>query len=94
MGAEIILGVDLTMKGKVNLNNPNIVEVLVRSFDVLRTETTKLTVGKFDKNLVIIKPKISGELNLLDCFNQREEIIKDGEIAAKKILPKIRKLLV
>jgi NTE family protein len=94
MGAEIILGVDLTMKGKVNLNNPNIVEVLVRSFDVLRTETTKLTVGKFDKNLVIIKPKISGELNLLDCFNQREEIIKDGEIAAQKILPKIRKLLV
>ncbi len=94
MGADIILGVDLTMKGKVSLNDPNIVDVLVRSFDVLRTETTKLTVGKFSKNLVIIKPKISGELNLLDCFKQRKEIIKEGERVAKKVLPKIKKLLV
>ena len=93
MGADIVLGVDLTMKGKVNLENPNIVEVLIRSFDVLRSESTKLNVGKFDKNLIVIKPKISGELNLLDCFNQRVEIIKEGERVAKKALPKIRELL-
>jgi len=93
MGADIILGVDLTMKGKVSLKDPNIVEVLIRSFDVLRSESTKLTVGKFDKNLIVIKPRISGELNLLDCFNQRVEIIKEGERVAKKALPKIRELL-
>ena len=92
-GTDIIIGVDLTMKGKVSINNPNITEVLVRSFDILRTEATKLTVGKFSKNLVVIKPKISGELNLLDCFNQREEIIKEGERVAKKVLSKIRALL-
>ena len=94
MGAEIILGVDLTMKGKVNINNPSIIEVFMRSLDVLRTKTAKLSAGKIGKNLVIIKPKINAESNFLGCFNSRKEVIKDGERAARKALPRIRKLLV
>ncbi len=94
MGADIILGVDLTMKGEVSLNDPNTIEVLVRSFDVLRTEATKLTVGKFGKNLVVIKPKVRGEFNFLDGFNRRKEMIEEGERATRRALPKIRKLLV
>ena len=94
MGADIIIGVDLTMKGKVSLNDPNTIEVLVRSFDVLRTEATKLTVGKFGKNLIVIKPKVRGEFNFLDGFNRRKEMIEEGERVTRKALPKIRKLLV
>ena len=93
MGAKIILGVDLTMKGSNHLKDPNIFEVLTRSFDVLRTETTKLAANKVGKNLVIIKPKINTELNFIKCFNQRKEIIKEGERATKNALSKIRKLM-
>ena len=94
MGADIILGADLTMKGKVSLNDPNIVEVIVRSYDILRTEAAKTTIGKFGNNLIVIKPAISGDLSLMDCFNQRRELIKEGERVAKEALPKIRKLLI
>ena len=93
MGADVAIGVDLTMTGKVYLINPNILEILLRSFDVLRSKTTKLATRKVGKDLVIIKPKINGTLNLLYYFDRREEIIFAGEKAARQKLGKIRKMI-
>lgn len=93
MGAEIVLGVDLTMTGKAYLHNPSIIETITRSFEILRTQTTKLTSSKIGENLVIIKPKISRRFSSLSYFNQKIKVIKKGEKAARKALPKIRKLL-
>lgn len=94
MGADLAVGVDLTMKGKVYLNNPNILETLLRSFEVLRSQTTKLATKKVNGSLVIIKPKVGKRRSLLAQFNRREKTIQEGEIAAKEALPKIRKRLV
>lgn len=93
MGADIILGVDLTMKGNVSMANPNIMEVIVRSFDVLRTEATKLTAKKVVKDLFIIKPKINPNYRFLNCFTNRREMILMGEEAARNAIPKIKKSL-
>jgi len=93
MGADIILGVDLTMKGNISMADPNIMEIIMRSFDVLRTETTKMTAKKVGKNLVIIKPKINPNYGFLRCFANKREVIACGEEAARSSIPKIKKLL-
>ena len=91
MGADVVIGVDLTMAGKAYLYDPSIVETLLRSFEVLRTQTTKLRAGKVGNNLVILKPKINGTFNLLYYFDNREIIIKKGEEAVQKELERIRR---
>lgn len=93
MGADLVIGVNLTMSGKVYLNDPNILETLLRSFEVLRTRTTKLAASRVGKNLVIIKPKMGKRQSLLVQFNEREKTIKKGERAAKKSLLTIKRLL-
>jgi NTE family protein len=93
MGATIVIGVDLTMKGNVSLQNPNIFEVVSRSFDVLRSETTKLTAKKVGSNLVIIKPKLDPEMSFVRSFSRIEEMIKQGEKATESSTSRIKKLL-
>jgi len=93
MRANILIGVDLTMAGKAPLRNPNVFEILLRSFDVLRTQTIKAKLSKNKKNLVIIKPHIKGSFNFLAQLSKRKALIKKGEKATKIALPKIKKLL-
>jgi NTE family protein len=93
MGAGIVIGVDLTMTGKVYACDPNIVETLLRSFEVLKGKTPKLTAARIGKSLVLIKPHIRGSFRFLAYFEHREEMIKEGERATRQVLPKIKKLL-
>lgn len=93
MGADVVIGVDLTMVGKAHLYEPNVVETLLRTFDILRTQTAKLAAARLGKNFVIIKPKINGGLGLRGYWERREEMVAEGERAARKALPRIKKLL-
>ena len=92
MGAEIIIAVDLTEKGKIEIKNPNPIRVLVRCFDILRDHTIKSRIENV-QNLVIIHPKFSRRG--FDTFNffEAEKLIKLGEDATKEVLPEIKKLL-
>lgn len=91
MGADIVIGVDLTLKHPVKIENPNIVETLMRSFDILRTQTTKLNVNKVN-NAVIIKPNFSGKLDSYR-FYENKKFIEEGERVTRKALPKIKALI-
>ncbi len=87
---DIIIGVDLTIKHKAVFKNPNIYQVLMRSFDILRNQSTKFFIEE-DKNTIIIRPNVakmeSYKLYDLNMF------IKEGEKATKKCLPQINALL-
>ena len=90
-GADVIIGVDLTMKHPVKLENPTIVETLMRSFEILRTQITKFNVHKV-KDAVIIRPNFAGKLDSYR-FYETEKFIEEGEKVAKKALPKIKEKL-
>ncbi|MCK5450069.1 patatin-like phospholipase family protein [Candidatus Pacearchaeota archaeon] len=91
MGADIIIGVDLTMKNKMKLKNPNIFQTLMRSYEIVRTQSTKYHINREDNNLLIIKPNIN-ELMFFN-FYKSQKFIKEGERVARKALPDIKSLL-
>ncbi len=97
MGAEVVLGVDLTMKGNLMLQDPSVFEVLTRSFDILRTQAIRLTTQKVaSEDLIIIKPKLSYKTGLGDfvkSFREKEKLIKKGSRATKEAMSKIKRLL-
>ncbi|MEA3329641.1 MAG: patatin-like phospholipase family protein [Nanoarchaeota archaeon] len=92
MGADIIIAVDLSEKGKVEIKNPNPIRVLVRCFDILRDHTVKSRIKNIE-NLVIIHPKFSKRG--VDTFNffEAKKLIKLGEDTTKQSLPEIKELL-
>lgn len=90
MGVEVVIGVDLTMKHKVELNNPKIYQIVMRSYEILRTQSTKFNINE-DKNEVIIKPNLD-KLSRLH-FDTLINFVKIGEEEARKSIPKIKKLL-
>ena len=91
MGSDVVIGVDLTMKSKTELKNPNIFQILMRSYEILRTQSTKFNIDENDENLLIIKPNIT-ELRKFK-FYEIQKFIDEGERVAREDLPKIRKLM-
>ncbi len=88
MGADIVIGVDLTMDQPVKIENPGIVETLRRSFEILRTRTTELNIGKVDDNIIIIKTNKSRSADTFRFYDHK--FVSEGEKIAKKYLPKIK----
>ena len=91
MGADVIIGVDLTMKNPIKLENPTIVETLTRSFEILRTQTAKFNIHKF-KDAIIIQPHFSSKLDSYR-FYETQKFIEEGKWVAREVLPKIKKLI-
>jgi NTE family protein len=91
MGADIVIGVDLTMKNEVELKNPNIFQTLMRSYEILRTQSTKFNINENDKNLLIIKPNVMRFTTFK--FYEFQKFIEEGERVAKDALPRIKSLL-
>jgi NTE family protein len=90
MGAEIIVGVDLTMRQKVELKNPWIYQVIMRSYEILRNQSTRLNIHE-GKNVIIIKPD-SNNLSKIK-LNEFDKFLKEGERIAKENIGKIKKVL-
>ncbi len=91
MGADIVIGVDLTMKHAVKIENPNIAETLMRSFEILRTRTTELSIGDIDENTIIIH---TNQEKFMDSYRFYDyKFVTEGEKSAKKCLPKIKKAI-
>ncbi len=90
MGADIIIGVDLTTQTNSKFKNPSIIKTLVQSFRALRAQTVKSNFYNI-KNTIIIKPQLSS----IDSykFYDAQKFIEEGEKATKKVLSKIKKLI-
>lgn len=91
MGADIVIGVDLTMKHPIKLENPTILETLMQSFEILRTQNTKLNVNNV-KNVIMIKPNFSGVLDSYR-FYENSKFIEEGKRVVKEALPRIIELI-
>ncbi|MCD4760182.1 patatin-like phospholipase family protein [archaeon] len=91
MGADVVIGVDLTVTNKVEIKNPNIFKTLMRSYDILRTQSVKFNVSEEDEKVLIIRPKIP-HYNSSKSY-EIQKIIGEGERIAKESLPQIKRLL-
>jgi NTE family protein len=87
---DIIIGVDLTMKHKTELICPKIYQTIIRSYDILRNQSTKFNIHEED-NVIIIKP----DVNILKSFkaHEIEKLILEGEKATCKRLSEIKKIV-
>ena len=91
MGADKIIGVDLTIKNNIEFKNLNIFQTLMRSYDILRTQSTKFNIAGDENNLRVIKPDIA-KLRLVK-FYELQKFIEKGERTARDVLHEIKKLL-
>jgi len=91
MGADIVVAVDLTISSEVRFKEPTTVGTLIQSFDIMRTELTKLKIQSV-KNLVLIQPTVDDkdEIDSLRFYEARR-FIKAGEDAAEKAIPEIKR---
>jgi len=91
MGADLVIAVDLTISNEVRFKEPTTVRTLIQSFDIMRTELTKLKIQPI-KDLVLIQPTIDDkdEIDSLR-FYEAKRFIKAGEKAAEKAMPEIRR---
>jgi NTE family protein len=94
MGADIIIAVDLTIHNGVRFKEPTIVGTLMQSFDIMRTELTKLKIQSV-RNLVLIQPTVDDkdEIDSLR-FYEAKRFIKAGEDAAEKAIPEIKRKII
>jgi len=91
IGSDVVIGVDLTMQSKAELKEPNIFQTLLKSYEILRTQSTKFNINKDDKSLLIIKPDITRLRSFK--FYEIQKFIEEGEKTAKNSLQKIKLLL-
>ncbi len=93
MGADLVIAVDLTMSSEARFKDPTIVETLLRSFDIIRTELTKMKIQSV-RDLVLIQPTIHNKDGIDSLrFYEAKRFIKAGEEATEKVIPEIKKKL-
>lgn len=90
MGADIIIGVDLIIKRKVEMEDPSIVATLVQSYEVMRSHGAKTNVEKTNKKVILVKPHLRGTIDSFKFYNINK-FIESGEKAARTSLPRIKK---
>jgi len=90
MGADVIIGVDLTMKHILELKNPKIYQILMRSYEILRTQSTKFNLNG-NKDEIIIKPNLD-KLSKIR-LNELNKFIEEGEKETEKFIPRIKEHL-
>lgn len=90
MGADIIIGVDLIIKRKVEMEKPSMIATLVQSYEVMRSHGAKNNIENINKNAIIIKPHLRGTIDSFKFYNIKK-FIESGEKATRTSLPKIKK---
>jgi len=90
MGADIIIGVDLIIKRKVELEKPSMMATLIQSYEVMRSYGTKVNIEKINKNAIVIKPHLRGTIDSFKFYNIKK-FIESGEKATRTALPRIKK---
>jgi len=92
MGADLVIAVDLIIKDKMKIKEPNIINTLSRSYEIIRNQSIQYTLAKVKKDCFFITPEFNSQNDFFD-FTKADEFIKIGEKAAEKALPKLRKII-
>ncbi len=93
MGADVIIAVDLISKNQEKIEKiPGLVTTLILAFEIIRRQSIKYKLKTFDKNTVMVKPKIRDIIDSFKFYNI-SKFIKSGEDATEDVLSDIEKLL-
>jgi len=88
LGANFVIGVNVSQTIKKRLEFDNAVEIFFRSDSITSSELRKLQLSFAD---VVITPKV-GRFHWSD-FSKAEQCVREGEIAAQNTIPKLKKKL-
>lgn len=91
-GADAVIGVDLIAKRPRTIEKLNMLNVLMQSYEIIRTQSIKYKSEQNLQKIVIISPDTGGALDSFR-FADMQKIIAHGESEAKKMLPEIKKLI-
>ena len=91
MGADVVLGVDLNTVIDEDFEKPNLFQVLIRSYEILKKHSALSNINLDDEKILIIRPNIKklGSFNFYDI----KKFVKEGERIARQVLPKINMLI-
>ncbi len=90
MGADVVIAVDLTMSTPKKLESPTMIDTLTRSFEIMRTHTTRLMI-EHDASTVVIRSRGPGLFDTYKFYDQ--SFIREGERLAREALPRIKELI-
>ena len=90
MGADIVIAVSLQGIMEEKKDPTNIISIAERSIDIMIADLTTLSLIGSD---LIIEPKYQGEVSFLMGTKEREAIIEQGEIEAKKHIASIKEAI-
>lgn len=91
MGADIVIAVDHTTADYSKIKDLNSINALKRSYEIIRTEMTKLKMGKFEEDTVLISIKRKKLEDTYNFYNKR--FISEGERIAKEHLPQLKGMI-
>jgi NTE family protein len=92
MGVDVVIAVDLMLNAHTKLNDPNIIETMMQSYEIIRRQSVKYSLDKARPGYVLIQP-IFGDISDTFKFQNIQEFIRAGELAAQSAWPEIEKLL-
>lgn len=87
MGADIVIAVDISSKS-TNFKINTVVDIILQTFNIMGSEINKYKIKDSD---VVIRPDVSG-VGMID-FTKKDYLFLQGERAARKALPDIRRAL-
>jgi NTE family protein len=88
MGADVVIAVDISSKS-TNYNINTVVDIILQTFNIMGSEINKYKVKDSD---VVIRPDVGG-VGMID-FSKKDYLFLQGERAARRALPEIRRALI
>lgn len=89
---DLIIAVDLYKLSNMDFHSDSIMEILHRTQDIMMSRLSDYNEKEYEDHIVVIKPKAGKKTDVL-AFYKADEKIKAGELAARKALPDIKKML-
>jgi NTE family protein len=90
-GADIIIGVDLIPKRKLDITEkPTVVTTLLQAYDIIRTQAVRYNIDKVNGSAVIIRPEMGGVVESFKFYGM-ERFFEIGMKAAEEKIPEIKR---
>ncbi len=90
--AKKIIAVDFMVQRGFKMDKPNVISILLQSYEIMRGRAVEGNFQKKDKDVIILQPDIRGTIDSFK-FYDIEKYIASGERVTRKALSKIKKLL-
>ena len=87
---DLVIGVDLVMKKKVKLENPKLIDTVMQTYEIIRSQAIEHRLD--NEKTILIQPEVGGPISSFK-FMDIPKFIGIGEKAAEEKLEEIKNLL-